>query len=67
MNIEEMTLEEIYDFEFEHPPLIGTKGKFFGVPEEGCAEREAEGATVGKSPVPEISAIASMIATGHTP
>ena len=27
--ISEMTLEEIYDLELEHAPIIGTRGKYF--------------------------------------
>jgi hypothetical protein len=66
MNIKEMTLEEIYEFEFEHSPLIGTRGKFFGVPEERRVEQQA-GASGDKSPVPEIDVIASMVATNRNP
>jgi hypothetical protein len=67
MNLREMTLEEIYDFEFEHSPLIGTRGKFFGVPEEQRVEREAEGALGDKSPLPEIIAFASTISRNDKP
>jgi hypothetical protein len=64
MDIKEMTLEEIYDFEFEHSPLIGTRGKFFGVPEEQRVEPEAERASGDTSPLPAIIAIAHHSQSG---
>ena len=67
MDIRKMTLEEIYDFEFEHSPLIRTRGKFFGVSEQRHVEREADGASGDKSPLPEMIATASTITRDRTP
>ncbi len=64
MNLKEMTLEEIYDFDFEHSPLIGTRGKFFGVSEKPRIEQAAEGLSGDHSPLPEINAIADHSPSG---
>ncbi len=64
MNIKEMTLEEIYDFEFEHSPLIGTRGKFFGFSEERCIEHVAKGLSSDQSSRPETITIADHSQSG---